>query len=794
MIYLDYNATTPVGDAAAAAMLPFLAPGLGGAFANPSSTHCLATKTRAALLEARARVSSLISAHPDEITFVSGGTESINSVLKGLALAHWRSVGRQAHIVSSVVEHIAVTATLKWLSEQGLATYSLVGVDATGVVDSSAVAAALTADTVCVSIMLANNETGALQPIAAISAAVKRAAEALGLTRPVAIHTDASQAVGKVPVDVCALGVDVLTIAGHKLYAPKGIGATYVRAGFRGSLPAFMHGAGQEGGARAGTENVAYAAALGAACDEAAVALGGGYPHSQAALRDRLALRLLSSCSSEVGITPVVHGPLAARLSSPSPSPADDDATRDCLPNTLYISFPGAFAADLLASLRDTLACSAGAACHSPPPRESSAASSPVDFSALAATAHPSHVLSAMGVPRQLSVCTLRLSVGRWTTDADVDAAVPLIVAAVAEARARVGLSKPQPANVHSLETTPAPASDAPAAAAAVAAASLPLVTAPLFLEDTYRFSCGACTVLRALPSPQPASTPASPSAPAFPALVLDATVAHPQGGGQPADRGVIALSGPGLPPRLAFTFHMVKAGSGPELGRAVLHYGRFTQLPEGAQDDEGALAALADAVPEEGASEEGLDVTPAFLSALPGCAAAVHISRPHRVLAARLHSAGHVLDQAVKRVYADLASAGHALEPLVPGKGFHFASGPYVEYVGAVPPAWRDKLPQLLTDACAALIAEAAPTRVVLVSKEDAAALAEAGLAPADCAHLPDGAPVRVVAVGGANNTCPCGGTHVRHTGELRSLTVRSVKVAKGRTSVKYVVGADSE
>jgi cysteine desulfurase len=880
-IYLDYNATTPVGEEAAAAMTPLLAPGLAGGFANPSSSHAYAALPREALATARRQVGALLGAAPGDVVFCSGGTESINTVLKGLALERWRATSRPAHVVTSAVEHVAVTEALAWLQRHGFATTTVVGVGDAGVVDPDAVAAAVGPDTVCVSVMLANNETGAVQPLAAIAAAVRARAAQLGLPpHAVAVHTDASQAAGKLPVDVPALGVDFVTLAGHKLYAPKGVGATVTRPGGP-RLPVFMHGAGQEGGARAGTENVPYAAALGAACAAAAARLAGGHAAKQAALRDRLGAALLRRCPDEAGVAPVVHGPLAAHLAGGSSDGSSDglppSVPLDTLPNTLYVSFPGAFAAHLLARLRGAVACSAGAACHTPALANPDAPGAPVDIATLAAGAHPSHVLTAMGVPAQLAVCTLRLSTGLWTTQEDVDAAADHIVRAVAATVARTrGANETAPA------ATPAPSS---ASAAAPPLQLLPLVTEQLYLHDTYRFTCparvvgvaAAAATAAAADGPAGSPTASSPTAAsptpaaqfalladcgshpagtvvggAVPwpapdvhgplhALVLDATIAHPQGGGQPSDRGVVVFpdTGAGASSHVGFEFWMVKpaAVSAPGGGAAILHYGRFVTLAPAAVADP---AAAADALPEAagGAATGSAPLAPAdvaaLLPALVGAPASVAISSRHRRLAARLHSAGHVLDQAVKQVYAALAAAGTPLEPLKPGKGcvarvcdggqsvlggkgtdgrrfaaaialmssrcllpaplphacrYHFADGPFVEYIGAVPPGWRDKLPPLLDAACAELVAAATPTSVAYVGKGDAGALVAAGLTPSDCDHLSDDRPVRIVAVGGAGNPCPCGGTHVRTTAELGRVTVRGLKVAKGKTTVKYAV-----
>lgn len=238
-IYLDYNATTPVDPAVAEAMLPYLYEHFG----NPSSTHAYGVATKQAVERARAQVCRLIACEPEEILFTSGGSESNNMAIKGVASAlHAR--GR--HIVISAVEHPAVIEPCEALRAAGF-HLTLVAVDAQGRVDPHAVARALTPETILVSIMHANNEIGTIQPIAEIAAAIRGHGAVL--------HTDAAQSVGKIPVDVGALGVDLLSIAGHKLYGPKGVGALAARKGL--AMDVLVHGAPQENGRRGGTHNVA---------------------------------------------------------------------------------------------------------------------------------------------------------------------------------------------------------------------------------------------------------------------------------------------------------------------------------------------------------------------------------------------------------------------------------------------------------------------------------------------------------------------------------------------------------
>jgi cysteine desulfurase NifS/selenium donor protein len=370
-IYLDYNATTPVDPAVAEAMLPYLYEHFG----NPSSTHAYGVATKQAVERARAQVCRLIACEPEEILFTSGGSESNNMAIKGVASAlHAR--GR--HIVISAVEHPAVIEPCEALRAAGF-HLTLVAVDAQGRVDPHAVARALTPETILVSIMHANNEIGTIQPIAEIAAAIRGHGAVL--------HTDAAQSVGKIPVDVGALGVDLLSIAGHKLYGPKGVGALYVRTGIQ--LPSLIHGAAHEAGRRAGTENVLEIVGLGKACEVARERLDASQAHSRA-LRDRL------------------WEGLAARVADLRRNGDPENG----LPNTLSVCIPGVDATTLLAEIGDRVAASAGAACHA----------EGVDMST---------VLKAIGVPVRFAMGTVRFSVGRGTTAEEVDRAVEVVGDAV---------------------------------------------------------------------------------------------------------------------------------------------------------------------------------------------------------------------------------------------------------------------------------------------------------------------------------------------------------------------------
>jgi cysteine desulfurase len=367
-IYLDYNATTPLDPAVVAAMRPYQETHFG----NPSSGHAYGRAAQAGVVVARAQVAALLGGALDEIVFTGGGSEADNQALVGVALAHR---DRGDHLITTQIEHPAVLETCRYLERRLGFHVTYLPVDAQGQVDPAAVEAAITPRTLLVSVMHANNETGVLQPIAAIAALAHR--------RGVLLHTDAAQSVGKLPVDVAALGVDLLALAGHKLYAPKGIGVLYVRRGT--VLDPFVHGAGHEGGRRAGTENVAGIVGLGAACAVAQARLPADQPRLTA-LRDRLEQAL-------VGAGWVRNGHPTERL-----------------PNTLNVSLPGAEGEDVLARA-PAVAASTGSACHS-------------------GHTQPSPVLLAMGISRARALGAVRLSLGRWTTAADVDRGAAALVAA----------------------------------------------------------------------------------------------------------------------------------------------------------------------------------------------------------------------------------------------------------------------------------------------------------------------------------------------------------------------------
>ena len=373
-IYFDYNATTPTDPRVAEAMQPFLT----GFFGNPSSSHYFGQTARAAVENARQQVAGLLQVDSGEIIFTSGGTEANNHAIIGSILA--RS-GQGNHIVTSAVEHPAVIEVCRFLERQGVTT-TYVGVDSTGVVDAGEMIAAMTARTVLVSLMHVNNEVGSIQPVAEVAAAARR--------RGILTHSDCAQSVGKIPVVRDNLGVDMISLAGHKLYAPKGIGVLCLRGGVK--IPNLLHGAGHEAGRRPGTENILEIVGLGIACELAAADLEREMSRLQG-MRDRLQTRLLDAFPEAR-----VNGHPESRL-----------------PNTLSIGFPDATASGIMAVLPE-VAVSAGAACHGQ-------------------DEVISHVLQAMDVAPEFARGTLRISLGRMTTEEDLERGGTAIIKAVRTAR-----------------------------------------------------------------------------------------------------------------------------------------------------------------------------------------------------------------------------------------------------------------------------------------------------------------------------------------------------------------------
>lgn len=370
-IYLDYNATTPIAPSVQEAMAPFISQHYG----NPSSHHALGRACDEAVEDARGQVASLLRADSREIVFTSGGTESNNLALKGVMLA--KSPAADGHLIISSLEHPAITQPARFLERLGYHV-SVVQCDRHGTVDPGLVADALRPDTALVSIMHANNEIGTIQPIREIAQLCHQAGTLL--------HTDAAQSVGKISTIVDELEVDLLTIAGHKLYAPKGVGALYVRRGV--VLEPVLHGADHERGIRAGTENVPYIVGLGQAAVWAAKAVDGLQPQL-CRLRDKLQSALCES----IGPNLIIHGKEAERL-----------------PNTLSVNFPGVSGHDLLAQVPEICA-STGSACHS-------------GDSAISAT------LAALGLTPDEARGTVRLTIGWYTTEDEIAAATARLIGA----------------------------------------------------------------------------------------------------------------------------------------------------------------------------------------------------------------------------------------------------------------------------------------------------------------------------------------------------------------------------
>lgn len=370
-IYLDYNATTPVAAEVAAAMQPFLTEYYG----NPSSSHALGRICHEAIEDARGHVAALLGADRDEIVFTSGGTESNNLALKGVLLRGFPS--SDGHLVTSAIEHPAIAGVAEYLLRLGYAV-TVVGCDSQGLVDPDDVRKAIRPDTRLVSIMHANNEVGTVQPVRDIAAVCHE--------RGVPVHTDAAQSIGKVQAKVDELDVDLLSLAGHKVYAPKGIGVLFVRQTV--DLEPLLHGAGHERGLRPGTENVPHIVGLGAAARLAAAALE-VQEERLTALRDRLCTTLRQA----IGERLTVNAEAAPRL-----------------PNTLSVNFPSVAGSALLARVPE-LCASTGAACHS-------------SGTAVSAT------LRAMGVTASVARGTVRLSLGWPTTAAEVDRAAALLTGA----------------------------------------------------------------------------------------------------------------------------------------------------------------------------------------------------------------------------------------------------------------------------------------------------------------------------------------------------------------------------
>ncbi|MCD8510497.1 MAG: cysteine desulfurase [Bacillus sp. (in: Bacteria)] len=364
-IYLDYNASTPVDPEVIEVMTSLL----GREYGNPSSTHWASKGAKGILQEARENIATLISAKPEEIVFTSGGSESNNHALKGIFYGRKQ---RGNHIITTCIEHPAIIQPLQFLEREG-AKVTYLPVDKDGQVDPKAVQEAVTKETILISVMHSNNEVGSLQPIKEIAAIARE--------NDIIMHTDASQSLGKVPVSVEELGVDLLTIAGHKLYAPKGIGALYIRQNT--PMESLIHGASHEGGKRAGTESIFLAAGLGKACELASKELVNGHMDG---LRNYFWKELKAFYGSNI----VLNGEIES-----------------ILPNTLNVSFKGMIGQDILDKLPE-IAASTGSACHS-------------------GQIKLSEVLKGMGVSEEIGKGTIRFSLGRYTTKDEIDDTLALL-------------------------------------------------------------------------------------------------------------------------------------------------------------------------------------------------------------------------------------------------------------------------------------------------------------------------------------------------------------------------------
>jgi cysteine desulfurase len=358
-IYLDYNASTPVDPSVVEAMRSAMA----GSYGNPSSAHWAGISAKDSVERSRRQVAALLGCAPEEIVFTSGGSEANNFALKG---AFFARAGKHAHLITTRVEHPSVLSPCTFLERQG-ARVTYLPVDGTGLLDPDDLRRAITHETILISVMHANNEVGTIQPIEACAQIARE--------HGIVFHTDAAQSAGKIPTRVDGLGIDLLSIAGHKLYAPKGVGALYVRAGTR--LEPLIHGAEHEGGRRAGTESAMLTAALGAACELARDLTA---MTAVRRLRDRFWDALLAQSGDRV----VLNGHLERRL-----------------PNTLNVSFVGRNGVEILAAL-DGVAASTGSACHS-------------------GRIEPSPVLQAMRISDDVAIGAIRFSLGRATTAAEVD-------------------------------------------------------------------------------------------------------------------------------------------------------------------------------------------------------------------------------------------------------------------------------------------------------------------------------------------------------------------------------------
>jgi len=372
MIYLDFNVTTPIAQEVAEAMMPYIVKDFG----NPSSAHPMGRSAREALEKARGRISRMLGCDSNEIIFTSGGTESNNMVLKSVA---WSLRKKGGHIITTQIEHPAIINTAHFLMEGGC-DVTFLPVDTYGSLDPDEVKKALRKDTILITVMHANNETGTIQHITEISSIARE--------HEILFHTDAAQSVGKIETQVNDLGVDFLTIAGHKIYAPKGVGALYIRNGVK--VEPFLHGGGQEMGLRSGTENVLLNVGLGKACE-----------------------LIMDNLYDDMSRLRDLRDSLYNQIRADIPEVALNGHPEHRLPNTLYLSFPGIIGEEILNEIPE-LCASTGSACHDQ-------------------SVKLSHVLEAMGIKEKVGMGAIRLSLGRPTTEAEVNHAAQLLIRAVKE-------------------------------------------------------------------------------------------------------------------------------------------------------------------------------------------------------------------------------------------------------------------------------------------------------------------------------------------------------------------------
>ena len=368
IIYLDYNATTPINQEVIDEMMPFLKEHFG----NPSSSHLFGQKAKYAVEKARTQVANLLNCNSNKIIFTSGGTESNNYAIKGAA---FKLFNKGNHIITTQIEHPSVLESCKFLSSKGFEIIYL-PVNESGLIDIHDVEKAIKPSTILITIMHSNNETGSIQPIEKISELAKK--------HNIIFHTDAVQSAGKIPLDINKLGVDLLSIAGHKIYAPKGIGALYIRQGV--NLEKLIHGAGQENDRRAGTENVLEIVGLGMACE--------------------IAVRDFNKNTASMKHT---RDLLYKKLNKEIKNIKLNCDLKKCLPNTLNISFKGIDSNELIDKIKDQIAISSGAACHS-------------------GKTEASYVLKALKVSDEWAKGTLRFSTGKMTTTDEIGYASQIIL------------------------------------------------------------------------------------------------------------------------------------------------------------------------------------------------------------------------------------------------------------------------------------------------------------------------------------------------------------------------------